>query len=325
MKQLLEDLKKKEYAQMYLLYGEEEYLKNQYKKQLRNALLPEDDTINYAYFEGKSISMHEVISLAETMPFFAERRVIFMENTGLFKSGGQELAEYLPHAPKTAFFIFVEGEVDKRNRAYKAVKEKGRAVEFARQDEKTLMKWVLSVLKRENKKITEATMQLFLSKTGTDMEHIEKELEKLLCYCMDREVITSEDVEEICVTQISNRIFNMIHAISEKKQKEALNYYYDLLALKEPPMRILFLMVRAFNQLLQVKDLLAAGFDRSSIAAKLKLQSFIVNRAVNQSRGFTEAQLREAIEDCAAYEEAVKTGRMDDRMGVELLILKYSS
>ena len=100
-------------------------------------------------------------------------------------------------------------------------------------------------------------MEDFLEKTGTDMGNISQELEKLLSYTMGRDVITRADIEAVCTTQITNRIFEMIRAVTEKKQRKALDLYQDLLALKEPPMRILFLLARQFNLLLQVKR--AAG------------------------------------------------------------------
>ena len=155
-----------------------------------------------------------------------------------------------------------ETEVDKRGKVYKAIKNTGRVVEFKRQDERTLARWVLGILKKEGKNITEETMHAFLGRTGSDMENIERELEKLLCYTLGREVITTKDVEEICTEQTENRIFEMIQAITEKNQKKALNLYADLLEMKEPPMRILFLIARQFNQLLQLKSLSAQGMKR---------------------------------------------------------------
>ena len=84
------------------------------------------------------------------------------------------------------------------------------------------------------------------------MGNISQELEKLLSYTMGRDVITRADIEAVCTTQITNRIFEMIRAVTEKKQRKALDLYQDLLALKEPPMRILFLLARQFNLLLQM-------------------------------------------------------------------------
>ena len=77
-----EDFKSGKFEQVYLLYGEEGYLKKQYKKRFIKAMIPEGDTMNYAHYEGKNIPVKEVIDLAETMPFFAEKRLIVFENTG---------------------------------------------------------------------------------------------------------------------------------------------------------------------------------------------------------------------------------------------------
>lgn len=265
-----------------------------------------------------------MIDLAETMPFFAERRVIMLENSGLFTHGGEELAAYLSAPAQTAYFVFVEPSVDKRSKLYKAATAKGRAIEFKTQDESVLKRWILGFLKKEDKKITERDLNFFLDKTGSDMENIRGELEKLLCYCMERDVITAQDVEAICTRQVSSQIFDMINAVAERRQKTALDLYYDLLTLKEPPMRILFLITRQFNLLLQVKELKNKGYDSNTIGGKVGLAGFIARKYVAQSSKFREEDLRRALTDCVETEERVKTGRMNDVMAVELLIVKYS-
>lgn len=324
MKSLLEDLNKGEFKKAYLLFGEESYLKNLYKNKLKEALIPQGDTMNFSSYEGKSIDVRAVIDQAETMPFFADKRVLLIENSGFFKNANVQMAEYIPQIPESTCMIFVEDEVDKRGKVYKAVKSAGRVVELGRQDEKTLTRWILGTLKKEHRNITESTMHLFMEKTGTDMENIQRELEKLVCYTLGRDVITVEDVEAVCTTRTVNKIFDMINAIAEKKQKRALDLYYDLLALKEPPMRILFLITRQFNLLMQVKELRNQGFDTQALAPKIGLQSFIVRNYVRQAESFTLERLKEAVNDCVEAEEAVKTGQMNDVMSVELLIVKYS-
>lgn len=322
---LMEDIKNAKFKRVYLLTGEEVYLRNQYKKRLRNALLDPEDTMNASYFEGKGINPREIIDLAETMPFFADRRVIMIEDSGFAKNACPELADYIPEIPESTCIILVESEVDKRGRLYKAVKNAGRVVEFKQQDERTLARWVLGTLKKEGKNITEETMQAFLGRTGSGMENIERELEKLLCYTMGRDVITTADVEAICTEQTENRIFEMVQAITEKDQRKALDLYADLLSMKEPPMRILFLITRQFNQLMQLKSLSGQGLDRSELAKKAGIPPFALGKYQAQCRKFTSAQLRQAVEDCVDTEERVKTGQMGDQISVELLIVKYSA
>lgn len=324
MKSILEDIKNQEYKQVYLFYGEEDYLKKQYRDKLVKALNPDGDTMNFARFEGKGLDVKEIISLGETMPFFADRRVILLENTGFFKSQCPQLPEYLGELPDYLIFLFVEEEVDKRSKMFKTVKQVGRVVEFSVQDERTLMRWVLGLMSREGKKITQRDMELFLAKTGTDMSYIEKELEKLLCYTMGKDVITAEDIETVCTNRVTNRIFAMVQAVSEQNQKKALDLYYDLLALKEPPMRILFLLARQFNLLLQVKELQQLGYTGKDIASRTGLQSFVVRNYTGCTGRYTVRQLRQAVEDFTQAEEDVKTGKLGDVMSVELLIVKYA-
>lgn len=325
MKSLNEDLKTGQFNNVYLLYGEEAYLKKQYKDKLSNAMVAPDDTMNYAYYEGKGVNVKEIVDLAETLPFFAERRLIIMENTGFFKNATPELADYIKEMPESTSMIFIESEVDKRGKLYKAVQSKGRVVELGRQDEATLLRWIFGSVKREGKQIAESTVRHFLTKVGTDMENIQKELEKLFCYTMEKDTITVEDVETICTTQITNQIFDMVNAVADKQQRKALDYYYDLLALKEPPMRILFLLARQFKLLLEVKTLDKQGYARKDIASKTGLHPFVVGKYQEQAKAFSQKELRAIMEESAEIEESVKTGSLTDTLGVELFIMKYSA
>lgn len=324
MKSLNEDLKTGQFKQIYLLYGEEAYLKKQYRDRFVKAMVSEGDAMNYAYYEGKNTNPREVIDLAETMPFFAERRLIVMENTGFFKSSVPELAEYLKEIPQTSFLIFVEEEIDKRSKLYKAVKDRGRIVELKRQDEKTLVRWILGMVKKENQNMTESAARYFLDKVGNDMENIQKELEKLFCYCLNHTEITVADIDAICTTQITNHIFDMVDAVANKEQKKALDYYYDLLTLKEPPMRILYLLTRQFRILMEIKEMENQGVPSKEMASKAGIMPFLVGKYRAQAQAFSAKELRQIVEAGVQTEENVKTGRMGDVLSVELFLVQYS-
>lgn len=325
MKTIDNDIKMGQLKNVYLLYGTEGYLKRQYRDKLKHALVEPDDTMNFSAYEGKDINPKELIDLSETLPFFKEKRMILVENSGFFKNSCDDLAEYMSQVPESTCFVFVEEEVDKRSKLFKAASRAGSAVEFETPKEDMLIRWILGRIQREGKKITQSVMQLFLSKTGSDMENIDKELEKLICYTLDKTEIAAADVEAICTGQTENKIFEMIDAISAKNQKKALDLYYDLLALKEAPMRILFLIARQFQNLLLIKSMSAKGYPAVSIAKTAGMPSFAVQKNLRQAGAFKINQLKEAIEDCGQAEEDVKTGRMADQLAVELLIVKYSA
>lgn len=323
MQTLNQDIKDRTFKPIYLLFGEEEFLKKSYKNRLKEAIIG-DDTMNYHYFEGKGLDVEEVISLADTMPFFGERRLIQIEDSGFFKQAAEALTAYLPAMADTTCFLFVESEVDKRSRMYKKVRELGYAAELGRQSSSQLAAWAGGILQKEGRSITRNTMELLLSKTGDDMENIRMELEKLISYTLGRDVITDRDIEEICTVRVTNKIFDMVAAMVNRQTRKAMDLYEDLLTLKEPPMRILFLIARQFNQILQVRELMAKGADKGSIASKLKLQPFVAGKVMQQSRAFSREQILSYVNLCVDFEEAVKTGRLGDQLAVELLITKKS-
>ena len=325
MKRILDDINNRSFRSIYVLYGQEAYLQKQYRDKLVAAILGDGDAMNFLHVQGKDFSIPQLIDFAETMPFFAERRVIVMESTGILKSGGEELAEYLAQPCETTTWILVESECDKRSKLFKAADKTGLCVEFGVQDEATLKKWILGMLKKEGKQITGQTLECFLEKTGTDMNMIRLELEKLLCYTLDRSVVEREDVEAVCVTRITSRIFDMVDAIGVRNRSKALALYNELQALREPPIRILFLIGRHMNILLQIKDLKKRGVDSKTMAAKIGVPPFAVNKYLKQADLYKTTQLKRALERCIQADEAVKTGMLQDKMSVELLIFELTA
>ncbi len=328
MKMIENDINNNELKQTYLLYGEERYLIRQYKDKLKKAIMGDGDSMNLSEFEGKDIEQKEIIDIAETMPFFAERRLIIIEDGGFFgtdksKSNGP-LVEYMDNIPESTYFIFVEESIDKRSKLYKNINKNGRCTEFAQQSDELLSKWIAKRIKTEGKGMTQAAYNLFISKTGSDMENIDKELEKLLCYCLDKKTIEVSDVMCVTTEQIQSKIFDMVDAICLHKQKQALDLYYDLLALKEPAMKIMFLISRQFEILLKVKLMVNQGYGNKEIASKVGCPEWSVRKYQTQAKEYTVKKLKEIINTGVEYEQMCKTGMMNDTMVVEIFIVQYS-
>lgn len=323
MKVIKEHIKSGLFKQFYLLYGSEPYLIRLYRDKLREAILGDSDQMNFSRFEGKDIDLKEVNDTAQTLPFFSDRRLILIENSELFKVQSN-LADVLSEAPESTFFIFAEKEVDKRNKAFKLIKDRGNVSEMNGLDDKNLKLFIASLLKPTGKKITESTADYLLEKTGTDMENIKNEIDKLISYTLDRDTITVQDVDEIVTSQITGQIFQMMDAIGLKQQKKALSLYYDLLSVREKPSHILYLLMRHFNILLQIKDLISNGYSTAAITEKVSVPAFAVNKYISQSKNFTKEQLKSALKLAADTEEQIKTGRMQEMIGTELLIIRFS-
>lgn len=324
MQQISQDIENKTFKKCYLLYGEEDYLRKQYKDKLIEALCPDGDTMNFNRYEGKDVDVAQVIDQAETMPFFADKRVILIEDSGLCKSGGEKLAEYLSQSAPDTVIILNESAVDKRSRLFKAAGTNGRVVEFGRQSEETLKKWILGRIRKEGKSIDLSALESFMERTGDDMMTISNELEKLFSYVLDKDAITATDVDRIVTVSTSSKVFDMIAAMAEKKQSRALEMYHDLLVHKETPFGILALITRQFNMMLQVYELKDDGHSSKHIAQAVGIPPFVEAKYEKQIRNFTYAQLKKALRDCAVADESVKIKGMNPELSVELLIIEHS-
>lgn len=325
MKSINEDIKNKRYNRVYLFTGEEGYLRNQFKNKLKDAIAGESADLNVSEYSGNGIDIREIIDTAETAPFMGEYRVIVVSDSNLFSTQQDELADYLKQVPDTTTIIFSQEEVDKKRRMYKAVKEYGRIIEFTKQNEETLSKWIRSKVADENKEMTSGAFRLFISTVGDDMATIQTELEKLLSYTMNKSGITEADVRAICTEQTTDKVFEMIDLMSMGNQKRALSLYYDLLTLKIPALKIMSLIARQYNILFQIKCLRKSGSDKKTMASVAKVSPYFIDKYISISNRYSEDMLKEAMELCAEYDQAFKSGKINDTMAVELLIVKFSS
>lgn len=324
MKTINQDIEKKEIKQFYLLFGAEDYLKRQYRDKLAEALVDTEDTMNYNYFEGNNFQLQAVLDIGETLPFFTDKRVLVLENSGLFKKAPEEIEKRLEQFPDSTHVIFVEKEVDKRSRLYKWIGKQGYASELNTPDEKMLITWVKGLCRAEGKQIEDSAIFYFVEHMGTDMLLLKNELEKLFCYRYESERITVEDIREVCVSQASDKMFEMLDAIGVHNQDKALLLYHDLLALREPAMRVLYMLTRHFHILMQMSVLMSEGKDNKGMAAACGIPPFSVKKYAAQAGKYSYERLKNMVEKCQATDQGIKTGMVQDVVGVELLIVEFS-
>lgn len=319
MKQIQQDIKEKSFHSTYLLYGEEEYLVRLYRDKLKNAILG-DDEMNYSYFYGKDVDLSEVRAMVQTLPFFQEHRVILLEDTKLFKTAN-DFSDCLLNMPETTIIIFVEKEVDKRNKLFKYVTKSGYVAEMKPMSERETKSFVVMELGRAGKKIRESTLHYFLEQVDNSMINLQNEVHKLAAYAMEREEITIEDINSVCVVQITGQIFKMLDAVANRNKVETITLYHDLLELRENAMSILYLLTRHFNLLLQAK--LLGNLPKAELAKKLGVPPFSVGKYQMQCRHFSLEQLKEMFTACVDTEYDFKRGKIQDQIGVELLLVQF--
>ncbi|MDD7114432.1 MAG: DNA polymerase III subunit delta [Lachnospiraceae bacterium] len=326
MKEIKRQIKERSFYKVYLLTGDENYLLMQAKQMLKAAMIKEGDEMNYTLFEDSKVDMQQLGELAMTYPFFSEKRLLVLDRTGILKSGKEALIEIMEHLPETTCMVICEPEIDKRSKAYKWIKKNGYIAEFLKknQTEKVLLRWVATLLSKEKKKIRESDAGYFLERVGDDMFQIKNETEKLISYVGERTEIVREDIEAIASGEIQNKIFDMVSAIARGDKTQALDYYNDLILLKEPPMHILFLIIRQYRILLMICNMRQRHKPDKEIAQAAGIPTFAIRKNESQLRGYNLHLLENCILQCIEMEEQIKTGKIGDQMAVELLIVGLS-
>ena len=225
----------------------------------------------------------------------------------------------------TTYVIFVEKEVDKRNRLFKWISKVGYVSEMDTPDEKMLITWVKGLCKSEGKAIDDNAIYYFVEHMGTDMLLLKNELEKLFSYEYENNRITIDSIKEVCINHATDKMFDMLDAIGSRNQEKALRLYRDLLTLREPAMRVLYMLTRHYHILMEISALSKEGKENKDIAAACKIPPFSVKKYAAQANQYTFQQLRDMVEQCQLIDQKIKTGGIQDVVGVELLIVEFSS
>lgn len=319
MNRIRDDIKKREFHNLYLLYGDEEYLKRYYRENLKYCILEDSDDMNFSKFENKGIDLNEVQSIADTLPFFSEHRLIIIQDSGLFKSSN-DFTDYLEHMPDSTIIVFVEKEIDKRNKLYKYINKNGIAAEIKVKDSEEVLNWAAKRLKESGKVFTRKTMEYFLQRVDNNLYNLSNEIEKIAAYTVGREEITIADIDAVCPAYLQNHIFQMVDAVGAGDTDKALKLYNELIELKEAPSYILYMLIRHFNILLQIGSM--GNAPKNQVAFKIGISPYFVGNYQRQSSRFSGKQLKQALDNSLETEQKFKTGVLDDQIGVELLLIE---
>ncbi|MBQ7463708.1 MAG: DNA polymerase III subunit delta [Lachnospiraceae bacterium] len=325
MADITADIKSGEYKSVYLIYGEERYLRENYAEKLLKALVSPGDNLNFSRFEGDGADIGEILSLAGTLPFMAEKRVVFVRDSGFFHKACDELFDYLENPSEDTVLIFDEEKTDKRSRNFKAVTKLKGDVQAVPMTGEKLKKWVAAYFsKKFDKKIRETTVELLLSRVGTDMSVLSSEISKIAGFAGDREIIEDFDVTAMTKRSPSGSVFEMIEAMTLKKQKEAVSIYYEMLEAKENPYGILSLIERNFRIIYIVKELTEKKESKQRIAEAAGIRDFLVPKYQRQAAKYSRTKIRQILDECAGSDADSKSGKIKDTLAVELLIIKFS-
>lgn len=310
---------------VYLLYGEDNYLKNEFVKKAKKSFGELQLGINYIQIDESNAN--NVISDIETPAFGYERKMIIVKNANLMQKKNaisDKLSEYLNDADKQILdsieLIIVEDSVEK-NALFNTISKIGMIKEFNEQKISQLITKVKSISAAYGVQIQENVAQYFIECTGTNMEDIINEIRKLIEYAGKGGTIKKEDIDSLTIKKSESVIFDLTDNLGKKNIHEAINVLHDLIYAKEPVQKILVMLYNHFKKLYIVQ--LSNG---QNVAQNLKLkpnQTFLVSKYQNQAKFFTQDEIRNLLNEFMYIDEASKSGNLDINVGLESVLCRY--
>jgi len=332
LKQILKG--QKPAKRIFVLWGEEVFLKNHYKKQLVDFLSPDMmEDLNIFYFNGKNYSLKQVDEALEALPVMADKKLLIFTDSFIFKPDGKSgaKAEYREYwakrfsdIPDYVSVIFDESSVDKRSALLKQADKEGACVEFAFMGEEEMVRWTQRLFATMGKKISMQDARYINEVTQAGMMAVRREAEKLAAYSGDREEIKREDIELLVMPTIEGKVFDMVAAMLDKNTDLALKLLDDLFKTNTDAHGILPPLIYNADKLLQTKLLLAAGADKNDIVAKLKISPFQASKFMRDCAKYSQEQLKHLVYRLAETDSYLKANSMDNNILVSLLVSEFS-
>lgn len=320
-------------GQLYLIGGEESYLKEHYLKKLTEELL--DDTFrdfNLEEFEGNAISLDQLTNAIDSYPAMAERRVVVLKDFDVFKAPAaikEQLPDIFADLPEyicvIVYYDTIELKPDKRTKLYTLISKVGCIAQFDQLERHDLIPWVRRHVKAYKKNISDDTCDYLLFLCGTSMTNLLTEIEKACSHSVTDEV-TRKDIDAVCSKVLDAVIFDLTDAIASTRFEQALAIVGDLIAQRNEPIVLLAAVARHIQRMYSAKLVVSSHGTEKDLMELLDTKSAYYARKIKDSaRGMELGWLRNALLLCGEADMSMKTSGSDRQKVLELLLLQLAA
>lgn len=322
MKNLREEISTGNLKKFYILYGEEDYLKDHYTKMIKRCVSDTDaEDFNILKISGKfDISAFEMF--LSSPPIFNDKKVCIVKNTGVLvkvnEAEKERILAALNNISQGATVVFCESSVDKRGSVYKFLAKSGGVYEFKYQKEADLKNWVKRHLQSEKMSASEEDLTYFLNSAGSGMYEILSEITKLINYKRKEGVITRSDIDALVSKSVENRVFEMINRLFDGDMKSVYKMLDDLKTLKTEPVMIVSLIFGECSKIRKLK-LFSENLPQPEALKRAGIR-FYANEYIKRAKSIPLKTLDGMIFLCRECDYEIKSGTSEKYLALSKLI-----
>lgn len=329
------EIKKNSIANGYVFCGlDEELIKSSIDPIIKKVLDKDFLDLNFIKIDGLTSTFDEIENACETLPFFGDKKVVLVYRANFLKDkpdkeGAKtytEILKYIKDLPKHTILIMYylfndKRDTPKKNKKLSTLDKYVRVVHCDKLKKDKYYKKIEDIFKENGRTIGKVQLKYFADKVQNNFDIIKREIDKLDCYALGRE-LTKEDIDKLIPNKSEDDIFDLVEYISLRKVEKAIDLLDELLFKADQHMLIISSIENHFKRLYEIKIYLLKGKKLEFFISKYRLPQFVCEKLMNQASKFSLKQLNQLIKVCVNTEIKLKSSTTDKQMEMELMLFK---
>lgn len=333
---LRNQLRKNEIAPVYLLFGEETYLRDVAAKTIANFVLKDSAMRD---FNESEISLNEgeirhAIASAEQMPMMDSHRVIRItdvavstnkQKNNLKEDDEKLLNSYLSNPSQSSVVIFIADEIDKRLKMAKLLINNCIAVEFKALEDGEIIRWAKDELSKLKATADDKALRLLVGLVGNNVRKLTLEIEKLATATLPDSIITYELVESLVPNSRALSNFELTDYLLANNKTRSLQVLKKILDDGAEPLMLLGLLSYNFRRLFLAKEMMIEGVDRGEVSKVMRLPYRKQQSFLETARRTDREKFQWILKRLEETDLAIKTSIATPRLQIEMLVCELAN
>ena len=322
---------------LYILSGPDDFSLNDSLARIKKSLGDESLlATNTTILDGQRLTPQQLAAVTETVPFLAPKRLVIVtrllerfqskarpgrkkETAAGPPDGHESFGRCLKQLPASTVLVLIDGQVARGNPLFKEISAVAEVKAFPLFRGEKLNSWIMGRVGKEGGSISPRAADLLARLVGSNLWIMAGEITKLVLYTSGR-LIEEDGVRTVVGYAQQANVFAMVDAILEFKVSLALKSLERLLVAGVAPSYLLFMLVRQVRLIVRAKGLKRQGKGERQIQQTLGLASdFALGKTLKQAAGYSFRRLREIYEKLLETDLAIKTGRRDGELALNIL------
>jgi DNA polymerase-3 subunit delta len=271
---------------IYVLHGDEAFLKRRTQAALRTLVLgPDDDGFGVSNHDGDKASWAEIHDELETLPFLSPRRLVIVDQADPFVTRERSRLEKYFAEPSAHGVLVLDVQTWASNTKLAKALPDAATLACKTPESRKLPEWCVSwCAAQHGKPLTAPAARLLVDLVGADMGLLDQEMAKLAIYAGNNSRIDVADVDQLVGQSRAETVWKILDLIGAGQVGAALTLMDRLFDQGDQPLRTLGAIGSQLRRLAQAARLNAQGEPLPSALERAGVPPFARRGAEQQLR-----------------------------------------